>query len=280
MSRSAAQSIVIAGCVASLLLGSGRPALASDTPSGYHWARKQTQFTLMVGDDVKNGWDSRLRQAIDDWNANGTVTLKEVNGSTNAQRCADTDGMVEVCNFDYGTQEGWLGLTRLFFNDTGDHIASVTVQLNDSFFDQANGQYNNEAARKHTICHELGHSMGLGHTTTTSCMNPSQDSVFHNLTPIKKDFRTLAKTYDHKDSTTTVAGKQPKDKTGKHKHQHRKRKNENGTQGQEKRAERNSFFSPTALPAVPSGLTGSDTEIVQHLADGRKMVTFITWAKE
>ena len=282
MILSRVQRAGVVACIVALGCGVLAPALAGDTPSGYHWARKQFQFTLMVGDDVSNGWDSRLRQAIDEWNENDTVTLKEVKGSTNPQRCSPTDGMVEVCNGNYGTQDGWLGLTRLYFNDAGDHIESVTVQLNDSFFDQNGGHYNSEAARRHTVCHELGHSMGLDHVGTNSCLNPSEDSVFHNLTPINKDFHTLAKIYDHKDSTTTVAGKQKKakDKSGKGKHKHHKHKKGSQTTSHRGQTKREGFFSPTALPAVPSGLNGSDTEIVQRLEDGSKVVSFITWAKE
>lgn len=252
-------------------------ALASNAPSGYHWARKQTQFTLEVGDDVDGGWDDLLRQAIAAWNDNGTVTLKEIHGSTNPQKCSPTTGIVEVCNGQYGTDKGWLGLTQLYFDDAGDHIESVTVQFNDSFFNQSDGQYNDPAARQHTACHELGHSMGLDHANTDSCMNDSQNAVFHNVTPINKDFQTLGQTYDHKDSTVTVAGPQKKPKHDSGNKKHHKHKKQNGKVGKGRSAS-NDFFSPTSLPSVPSGLSGSDTEIVQTLDTGQKVVTFITWA--
>jgi len=282
------QLILGLGLAALVAMGPPPSIQAGPTPSGYHWARQQTTFTLRVGDNVSGGWDGRLQQAISDWNANGTVTLKEVAGSSGPQSCPATNGMVEVCNGQYGTQVGWLGLTRLFFNDAGDHIASVTIQLNDSFFDQSNGQYNTEAARRHTICHELGHSMGLGHVNTDSCMNDSQQGVFNNLMPISKDFTTLANLYDHIDSTTTVAGSQgsskhTRDKNGKKHHKKHDHRGDDKTQhkhAHHQRAGSESFFAPTELPMVPSGLTGSDTVIVQTLDDGQTVVTFITWAHE
>jgi hypothetical protein len=243
---------------------------------------------LEVGDNVAGGWDALLQQAISEWNKNGTVTLKEIAGETNPQDCTPTTGIVEVCNGDYGMSTGWLGLTQLFFNDAGDHIAAVTVKFNDSFFNQSNGPYNTPAARQHTACHELGHSTGLGHVNTASCMNDSQDAVFHNLTPIKQDFQTLAQTYNHSDSTVTVAGSQktPKQSSGgnkkKHSGRNKKHRNHNhrqqGTKSTNVRRENGDFFSPTSLPAVPSGLTRSETEVVQPLATGGKVVTFITWA--
>jgi hypothetical protein len=176
--------------------------------------------------------------------------------------------MVQVCNADYSKSGGWLGLTQLHFKDG--HINEATLQLNDAYFDEKGGVYNSDAARQHTICHELGHTMGLDHVDTDSCMNDSQNAVFHNLDPIKKDFRQLKHIYHHKDSTTTVASVNKKDKNKDRKNKDKKNRH-TSSEG---------FFSPTSLPSVPSGLVGPETETVQTLPDGRKVVTFITWADE
>lgn len=175
-----------------------------------------------------------------------------------------TRGRVEVCNWQYGTQEGWLGLTRLYFDASGDHIEEATIQLNDSFFDQSGGRYNSDAARLHTMCHELGHAPGLEHVDTASCMNDSQYAVFNQLVPIKKDFKQFARTYKHKDSTTTVAGKQKADKKDKHDRDKRKRHK----RGRERQHARDSSH------------TQSETVSVETLSDGRILVTHITWAEE
>lgn len=295
---------VLAALALTMVIGSLAPVLATNTPNGYHWARRNVPFTLRFGDNVDGGWDDRLRRSISEWNANDTIILKEVAGSANPQSCAKSTGMVEVCNWKYGTQEGWLGLTRLFFNSGGDHVEAATVQMNDSFFEQPNGQYNSEAAKRHTICHELGHALGLDHANTNSCMNESQEAVFNNVKPINKDFQQLARIYDHRDSTTTVAGdqgknkdkdkkkkKQDKDRKGKGKGKGQNKKNRDNDRKQEARDRRRelrrandertgqeSFFDPTSLPAVPSGLDSEETVIVQTLDSGEKVVTFITWA--
>lgn len=305
-----AQRLVIAFCLLAMTtvpLISSAPIVASNQTSEFHWARKKSQFTIQAVNDTDGLWKNLLDQAVDNWNKNDSVTIKEVSGNHNAsQDCDKTDGKITVCNWKYGTQEGWLGLTRLFFNKGGDHIAAATVQMNDSFF-EGNGKYNDDRARRHTICHEMGHAIGLDHVNTKSCMNDGgsdpDSAVFSKLEPINKDYRQLEQVYKHKDSFTTVAGKQKdkkdkdkKDKKGKK--DKKDRKDKRGKKGKNKRrqdderdrkrdrdrdrdrAESAGFFEPTSLPAVPSGLDTETTEIVQNLDDGSQVVTFITWADE
>jgi hypothetical protein len=245
--------LVVFGWLAMLLVVVPVASSMADTSAAsYHWARKRSHFTLKVGDNVSGDWNGYLRTALKDWNENDTVTLDKVSGQTNPRKCKPTKGQVEVCNWRYGTDEGWLGLTRLYFNNQGDHIDAVTVKLNDSFFD-TNTQYNNDAARRHTICHELGHSMGLaGHENNQSCLNDSQYAVFHYLTPIPSDFDELEQIYNHKDKETTVSGASV---TGE------------------------SFVDSTSPPPAPSD-AADETVTVQKLVDGRTVVTFITWAKD
>jgi hypothetical protein len=273
--RRLAQIGVLALVVAALVVCPASGVVEGQSPSNYHWARKQFEFTLPVANNVSKDWRKLFKKALSKWNDNGTVTLEKVKGSGSPQDCRSLDGMVQVCSWPYGTQEGWLGLTRLFFDNKGDHVDSVTLQLNDSFLFRS-GQYNNDAARQHTICHELGHTMGLDHVDTDSCMNDSQNAVFHNLDPIKKDFRQLKHIYHHKDSTTTVASVKKNDKNKDHKNKVKKNKDEK----KNRKTSSEGFFSPTSLPSVPSGLVGPETETVQTLPDGRKVVTFITWADE
>ena len=226
--------------------------IADTSAASYHWARKRSQFTLKVGDNVSGDWNTYLRRAISDWNKNDTVTLDKVGGGTRPQDCNPTKGRVEVCNWPYGTQKGWLGLTRLYL-ESG-HVKAATVQLNDSFLNAPNSRYNSDIARRHTICHELGHTMGLeGHEDNRSCMNNSQYAVFNYVSPIRRDFRELKRIYNHRDGDTTVSSASVTSEE---------------------------FVAPVPVPSVPSEGEASETVTVQKLDNGGTVVTYIIWAKE
>jgi hypothetical protein len=161
-------------------------------------------------------------------------------------------GTVQVCDWWYGTQTGWLGLARLYFNNRGDHIDAATVQLNNSFLYAPRSPYNSDAARRHTLCHELGHTLGLDHPETTSCMNNSQRAVFTYVTPINDDFRQLRRIYEHQDATRTVA-RQEADL---------------------------SLFAPASQVADPSGLDSEEEVMALPLDEETSVLTFVIWADE
>jgi hypothetical protein len=152
-------TITLLGVVLMLL---ATPVQAGPTPAGdYHWARKQSQFTLQVGDNVNGVWSGMLRKAVSDWNTSGTVMFRLVSGGTNPQDCRPTTGRVEVCAWPYGTQEGWLGLTRLYFDDRGEHIESASerrpVQQRHgaaTHHVSRTGSYARPRARQHQLLHE------------------------------------------------------------------------------------------------------------------------------
>jgi hypothetical protein len=226
-------------------------SVAGTSAASYHWARKQSGFKLNVGDNLSGNWDQLLRRTLADWNKNDTVTLDKVGGRTNPRDCRPVMGRVEVCNSEYGTQKGWLGLTQLYFDRSG-HIEAATVQMNDSFLNSGS-QYNTDAARRHTLCHELGHTIGLDHVNSRSCMNNSQHAVFNYLKPIRSDFRVLKRIYKHRDGETTISGASVISEEP---------------------------VAPASLPAEPREPNATETVTVQTLDDGRKVVTFITWAKK
>jgi hypothetical protein len=234
----------------------------------YHWGRRDEPFTLEVGDNVSRRWNRYLDRSVKEWNRSGVVRPKVANGSSNPNKCKETKGRIEVCNGFYGGESDnvfWLGITRILY-DSQDHITAATVKLNDSYF--VSGKYSRSDAKRHTMCHELGHAFGLDHASTSSCMNDSEQAIFDNVKPIRRDFRALEKKYDHRDRQCEVTvGERDRD-CGR------------GSRGASRSgASGEGFFDIETLPNAHTGPSGQHTRTVEELPDGQKVVTFISWVE-
>jgi hypothetical protein len=198
----------VAAAVAAALGASALPANANHSWGGYHWARQSSSsFTLKVGNNVSSGWASYLDTTISDWSKSNVLDMTKVAGSTRPKNCRPTAGRVEVCNASYGNN-GWLGVAQIWI--TGKHITQGTVKLNDYYFQFAS--YNNINERQHVICQEVGHTIGLGHTSEDGSSQNTCMDYYHNTSdtdtksthPNQHDYDQLASIYNHTDSTTTV----------------------------------------------------------------------------
>ncbi len=191
-------AIVLIAMLAAFPLSAG----ASHSWGNYHWARTANPFTLKTGDNVDANWDAYLNTTVTDWSVSTVLDLSKVDGLTTGRRCRPTAGRVEVCNAAYGSN-GWLGLAQIWLSNG--HISQGVAKMNDSYFKLP--QYNNSAEKNHVMCQEVGHTLGLGHTSEDgssqrTCMDYSTD--VNSQHPNQHDYDMLASIYFHLDSTTTI----------------------------------------------------------------------------
>ena len=210
--------IVIIGLALSATAGSFTLiANASHSWGGYHWARTSNPFTLQLGNNTSGTWTSFLNTVSSDWSASEVLDTTVVSGGTNATKgkktpknCVPTLGRVEVCNANYGGTD-WLGVAQVWIYSDG-HIAQGTVKNNDYYFGNSTYQYNNEAEKRHVICQELGHTLGLDHQSTDGSSLDTCMDYYHNTSntdmlsthPNQHDYDELGTIYAHLDSTTTL----------------------------------------------------------------------------
>jgi hypothetical protein len=247
------------------------PASATHSWGGYHWARTSNPFTVKVGDNLTNGWNTYLAKASSDWNVSTVAKNTVVPGQAKG-RCRPTSGRDEVCNDTYGAN-GWLGLASIWLS--GGHIAQGTVKVNDTYFNTST--YNNPNEKQHVMCQEVGHTWGLDHQDTSGALYYTCMDYFSNTganatntastTPDQGDYDQLRCIYDplavgtlssttngiphscpstgHLDSTTTIGA---------------------------------AVGAGAAASAIPSWANPSESVYVDQLANGMTQVTYVRWA--
>lgn len=190
-------ALVFAPLLSVALLGA--PAAANHSWNDYHWSSGSTQLTVVVGDNVSGPWDPLLTTVEQQW-ATEPIKTDAVTGSTVPATCAPVEGTVQACNSEYG-DNGWLGLARIWLDADG-HIVQGTAQVNDTYFNT--DTYDDDTARLHVLCHEVGHTLGLGHRKRPqdqSCMNDNW-GLFDDRydQPDAHDYEQLNSIYGHDDS--------------------------------------------------------------------------------
>lgn len=189
-----------------LLLVATAPAGASHSWSTYHWARTANPFTLELVDTMTTSWDGFLGAVSTDWTASTVLDTTIVTGSDafkDRKQCKAALGKIKACNATYGFN-GWLGLATIWIS--GGHIVQGTSKVNDTYF--GTSFYNNDNARRHVLCQEVGHTFGLGHQTAVSCMD-DQNGLFDAayVSPNAHDYEQLETIYNsHVESSAPSGG--------------------------------------------------------------------------
>ncbi len=183
------------------------PAVVSASHSwrDYHWARTASPFTLQVVDSMTADWDVYRVLVSDDWTKSSVLDLRHSEGSDlqkDRKTCKAIFGKLIACNAVYGFN-GWLGVATIWVSSG--HIVQATSKVNDSYFNTL--KYNDPNAKRHVLCQEVGHTLGLGHQTGVSCMDDRNglfDSAY--VSPNAHDYEQLATIYgSHPDTSSTVA---------------------------------------------------------------------------
>ena len=264
--------VISAALLVSLAAG---VVLGNNKWNDFHHERTANPFMVNLGDNVTGVWDGLLTNVSTDWTVSDVLDTPVVVGiPSGCDRDNKVLGTVQVCNVNPG-KNGWLGLASVDL-DAALHILAGTALVNDSYFDDPDSDiYDDDNARRHVLCQEVGHILGLDHQKSPkrwSCMNDNF-GLFHSgfVSPNVHDYETLEGIYGHVDGDGGGSGGDDggsggpncDDKPPDHpKCQEGSPGNSNGDFGK----------------AVGHDDKGRPNQFEKDLGGGNKRVTFVTWA--
>lgn len=231
----------------------------------FKWKPASIPFNLNLGDNVDSSWDGHLLIASTGWSVSTVLGTTVIGGSTEPVSCMPEAGNVQVCNAEYG-DTGWLGIAQIY--GRGNTIIAGVAKLNDTYFN--NAYYNTPAWRQMVMCQEVAHTFGLAHqdeefsnVNLGTCMDYTDDpdgtidNEMSNEYPNQHDYDQLVTIYS--DS-----------KTGK---------NDDGSCNPKSPKCNASYGVSAQWGQLVSG-HGSKEVYVKKLANGNKMITYVTWTLE
>ncbi|MCH8992023.1 MAG: hypothetical protein IIA44_09795 [Acidobacteria bacterium] len=172
--------VVAAVSTALVLLAS--PALATHSWNGYHWSSDNLTPTVTGETSL-----AEVSDVVDDW----------VNLETNIQPTHTGSGSGDIKVVAKRGNPNWIGLAQIKIDSDG-HIVEGKITLNSAYanYDNDNGTDN---IWKHVLCQEVGHILGLQHSSADTCMNDAFETLGMYTTPGGHDAQQLVDIYSHLD---------------------------------------------------------------------------------
>jgi len=175
-------------------------------PNAIGWATKGIGLRLDVLNACSDEWQPFVQTAIANWeNGNPIDSLTLYSSRVEYDLdCQTVNGKLKICNGDYGDTQ-WRGLNEVMMNPRLGLIVASTAKLNEFYLN-----YENDAQKLYTCCHELGHGFGLPHWDENffnkdlgNCMDYTQNPEGSSK-PDQSNFLYLAQLYGGLDVSTNI----------------------------------------------------------------------------
>lgn len=151
---------------------------------GYpHWKgdgiRRITVLTTLLSD-----YDRWTRRVLRSWGRSGLVSFTLVHGADDGTCGMPFDGYIKICR---ERNPDGAGSAQVGYEDR--HIGAAVARVN-------------VVKKRHfliTLCHEIGHTLGLAHQPAGSGSCLQQSPSWYDYKPNAHDFETLRQIQDHED---------------------------------------------------------------------------------
>jgi hypothetical protein len=176
-------------------------------------------LNLEILNALSSDWQDYYTAAISDWESGSpdalTLTTTVI---TPESACDAVDGVMKVCNGDYG-DTGWRGINEFLTNGLS-RIVSSSAKMNEFYLASSDSD-----ERRYTMCHEVGHGFGLPHTDENfynpvlgNCLDYTEVNKDKNLSPGQVNFDKLVGMYGVVGGRRLGKGTAPSD--GQHETEH------------------------------------------------------------
>jgi len=157
------------------------------------WNHIGSGLILNVLNALEDKWDILFYVSVNEWNSGSDAVDLQVERIEVDESCIEERGYLKVCNSNYGPNN-WRGLNEVLLEDG--YIVASAAKLNEYYL-----EYAGDDRRQYTMCHEIGHGLGLGHTDESynntdlgNCMDYTNNPE-NNKTPDDTNFETLRNMY-------------------------------------------------------------------------------------
>ncbi len=139
----------------SFLFGITSIAWANHQWENYHWAKSQLGVCNLAQDTETHLYRTMLTLEWAEWSAGTELNL--------VPDCENPD--ITFANADYGSTT-WRGRVIPEAAEPHQHLQGAALLLNERHF-----EFKNNQCVQGVACHEIGHTLGLGHVSSGSCMD-------------------------------------------------------------------------------------------------------------
>ena len=160
-------------------------------------ANSRNGLILTLKNNLDETWQEEYNTAVANWMDSNPAIVRletEVVQDYLTDKCKAEEGLMMVCNGNHG-DNGMLGFNDQVFDQKGVIYSSVAT-MNEFYLKNAGWE-----ERLYTMCHEMGHGLGLPHTDenpynadTFNCMDYT-DNPENNILPGDVNFAKLRDIY-------------------------------------------------------------------------------------